>query len=74
VRHAVDGISAITNDLREVSDSIRVMGGGVRHVSENVKRITDDLESITSSTAGRISGIRAGVEVALSIIRKGLWK
>jgi hypothetical protein len=62
------------SDIRELSGAARAVGENVKRVSENTKRLSNDVEGITSAVSGRISGIRAGVRVALSIIQKGLLK
>jgi uncharacterized protein YoxC len=65
---------AIMSDIRELSGAARAVGENVMRVTENTKRLSHDVEGITSAVSGRISGIRAGVRVALSIIQKGFLK
>jgi uncharacterized protein YoxC len=74
LRDVTDEAIAIMRDIREISGAISAVGGNVRRVSENVKRLSDEVEDITCAVSGRVSGIKAGVRVALSIIEKGLWK
>ena len=74
LRDATDGATAIMSDIGELSGAVREVGDGVRRVTANVKHLTNDLECISSAASGRISGVRAGVAVALSVLRKGMWK
>jgi uncharacterized protein YoxC len=74
LREVTNEAIAIMSDIKELSGAVRTVGENVRRVSENTKRLSNDVEGITSAVSGRISGIRAGVRVALSIIQKGLLK
>jgi uncharacterized protein YoxC len=74
LRDATDEATGIMNDIREMSGAVREVGDNVRCVTANVKHLSNDLSNITCAASGRISGIRAGVAVALSVLRKGLWK
>jgi uncharacterized protein YoxC len=74
LKDATDGAIRIMSDVREVSGAARAVGENVKRASDNVKRLSDNLESITSSFSGKVSGIRAGVAAALSVIQRGLRK
>ena len=72
LRDATDEAISIMREIKEISGAARTVADNVKRVSEGTRRITEDVGDVTSAISGRISGIRAGVRVALAVIEKGL--
>ena len=67
VRDMTDNINGVAGDVRELSGSIKDVGEKVRHVSE----LVDD---VTSLTVGRVSGLKAGINAAIEVLLKNLFR
>jgi uncharacterized protein YoxC len=72
LRDVTNEAITIMQDIKETVVAGRAIADNVKRVSESTKRFTQDVEGITSAISGRISGVQAGVRVALSVIEKGL--
>ncbi|MFN3478946.1 MAG: DUF948 domain-containing protein [Thermodesulfovibrionales bacterium] len=65
IRKAAEGITGVSDDLREFSGSVRKTG-------ENVKRISDLIEEVTSGTVTKVFSLRAGIRAAIETLLKNL--
>ena len=65
MRNVTDNVTAVTEDVKTLSSSVRKVGENVQHVSE----LIDD---VTSSTAVKVSGLRAGIRTALEVLIQNL--
>ncbi len=66
VRDVTENINGVAEDVRELSSSVRDVG-------EKVKHVTEVVEGVTSLTAGRMSGLRAGINAAIEVLLKNLF-
>jgi len=74
LRDVTNEAIAIMQDIKETVEAGRAIAENVKQVSDSTKRFTRDVESFTSAISGRLSGVQAGIRVALSVIEKGLRK
>jgi uncharacterized protein YoxC len=74
LRHITDGVTTIVNDVRVASGPVRAMGEGLMKVTDRVKHLSDNLETTGSSVRANMTGIKAGAQAALSVVRSGFWK
>lgn len=65
IRKAADGITMISDDLRQIS-------GSVTKTVENVKSITEITEEIASGMTIKVFSLRAGIRAALEALLKNL--
>jgi uncharacterized protein YoxC len=72
LRDVTNEAIAIMQDIKETVEAGKAITQNVKQVSDSTKRLTRDVESFTSSISGRISGVQAGIRVALSVLEKGL--
>jgi uncharacterized protein YoxC len=50
------------------------VGESLKKVTDQVKHLSDNLETASSSVRANITGIKAGAQAALSVIRRGFSK
>ncbi len=67
LRNVTDDVTAVTEDVKTFSRSVRDVGESVKHVSELI-------EDVTSSAVIRASGLRAGINAAIEVLLKSLFR
>lgn len=63
-------IRTVADNAGDITDDIKVLSGSVREFGENITNISRSVDRITANTAGQISGLKAGINAALSVISK----
>ncbi len=63
----------VTENINGVAEDVRELSGSIREVGEKVKHVTEVVEGVTSLTAGRVSGLKAGINAALEVLLRNLF-
>jgi uncharacterized protein YoxC len=65
IRHIAENISTVTDDVKNLS-------GSVREVGENIRLTSGYIEGIASSSSVQVSGLRAGIRAGFHVLINNL--
>lgn len=68
LQKTLGGMRNVTDNVTTVTRDITVLSGSVREVGENIKHVSGLIDDLTTSTAGKASGIKAGVRAATDVL------
>lgn len=76
VRKVADNATALSEDMKILSGSLRDVGENVMRISRDVGHVVDFVDGITSSAAAEASSLKAGIKAGLwhfakNALRKG---
>ena len=74
VRKVADNVTAVSEDMKILSGSLRDVGENVKRVSRDIGNVVDLVDGITSSAAVEASGLKAGIKAGLWYFAKNLFK
>jgi len=74
VRKVADNVTAVSEDMKILSGSLRDVGENVKRVSRDIGNVVDLVDGITSSAVVEASGLKAGIKAGLWYFAKNLLK
>lgn len=67
------GLRNITDNVTIVTEDVKELSGSVRDVGRNVRRVSDVIDGFSALTVARASGLRAGISAAAEVLLKNLF-
>lgn len=72
LRETLKGLKDITNHVNDVTSDLKTLSSALRDVGIKVKNTSEVIEHVVSSSAVKVSGVKAGIKAGVGVLLKNL--
>ncbi len=72
LQETLKGLKDITNHVNDITSDIKTLSSSLRDVGIKVKNTSEVIEHVVSSSAVKVSGVKAGIKAGLGVLLKNL--